>query len=162
MPVQNRRSVLKEGLEHMFLGKFAHTFDEKGRIAIPTRFRDLLEDGAYLTQGFDKNLIVWCAKDFEQIYTQVNSLSFTDPNTRLLKRLIFANATRVDIDKVGRVLIPQFLREAANLNSSNAIIVGAGNNFEIWSPEEWEKQDAMLQDSDTNAQRFSTLDLSVK
>lgn len=146
----------------MFLGRFTHTFDEKGRIAIPTRFRDLLDNGAYLTQGFDKNLIVWRTQDFEQIYQQVNSLSFTDPNARLLKRLIFANTVRVDIDKVGRILIPQFLREIANLDTSNAIIVGAGNNFEIWSPEQWDKQNDMLQDSDTNAQRFSALNISVK
>ena len=146
----------------MFLGRFAHTFDEKGRIAIPTRFRELLEDGAYLTQGFDKNLIMWRAQDFEQISLQVNSLSFTDPNTRLLKRLIFANAIRVEIDKVGRMLIPQFLREIANLESNNAVFVGAGNNFEIWSPEEWEKQNNQLQDTEMNAQRFASLNLSTK
>lgn len=145
----------------MFLGRFAHAFDEKGRIAIPTRFRDLLDQGAYLTQGFDKNLIVWRVQEFEQIYKQVNALSFTDPNARLLKRLIFANTSRVDIDKVGRILIPSFLREIANLSTNNAVIIGAGNNFEIWSPEEWEKQSQLLQDSDTNAQRFSALNIRV-
>lgn len=146
----------------MFLGRFAHTFDEKGRIAIPTKFREQLDNGAYLTQGFDKNLIVWRVEDFEKISQQVNSLNFTDPNARLLKRLIFANTIRVDIDRVGRILVPQFLREIANLLSSNAMIVGAGNNFEIWSPENWEKQNYMLQDSDTNTQRFSALNISVQ
>jgi MraZ protein len=146
----------------MFLGRFAHTFDEKGRIAIPTRFRDLLDQGAYLTQGFDKNLIVWRVQEFEVIYKQVNSLSFTDPNARLLKRLIFANTTRVDYDKVGRILIPTFLREIANLTSNSAIFVGAGNNFEIWSPEEWEKQNELLQDNDTNVQRFAALNIRVE
>ncbi len=64
----------------MFLGRFAHTFDEKGRIAIPTKFREQLDNGAYLTQGFDKNLIVWRVEDFEKISQQVNILKFTDPN----------------------------------------------------------------------------------
>jgi hypothetical protein len=66
----------------MFLGRYAHTFDDKGRIAVPTRFRDLLNDGAYLTQGFDKNLMVWRVVDFEKIYEQVNGMSITDPNAR--------------------------------------------------------------------------------
>lgn len=145
----------------MFLGKYTHTFDEKGRIAIPTRFRELLDGSAYISQGFDQNLIVWRVQDFEQIFQQVNRLSFTDPNARMLKRLIFANATRVDTDKIGRILIPQFLREVAHLDSNNAFIIGVGNNFEIWSPEEWEKQDAQLQDGESNAQRFADLNISL-
>lgn len=145
----------------MFLGKYEHSFDEKGRIAIPTRFRELLEGSAYLSQGFDNNLIAWRIADFEHIYQQVNSLSFTDPNARMLKRLIFANATRVESDRVGRILVPQFLREVAHLESNNAIIIGAGNNFEIWSPAEWEKQNAQLQDNDSNAQRFAALNITL-
>jgi MraZ protein len=149
-------------IEQMFLGRYAHTFDEKGRIAIPTRFRDLLDGGAYLTQGFDKNLIVYRAQDFEQIYQQVNNLSITDPNARLLKRLIFANAIKVEVDKVGRILIPQYLKETVGLNGNNAVIVGVGDYFEIWSPEQWEIQNNQMQDSDTTAQRFAALNLTAK
>ena len=79
----------------MFLGQYTHSFDEKGRLTIPVKYREALLVGAYVTQGFDKNLMVWTAPSFEQIYTQVNDLSITDPNARLLKRLIFSNAVQV-------------------------------------------------------------------
>ena len=144
----------------MFLGRFAHTFDEKGRIAVPTKFRDLLSEGAYLTQGFDQNLMVWRVEDFEKLYKQVNSMSLTDPDARLLKRLIFSNAVHVDVDRVGRILIPPFLREAVNLNG-NAIIVGVGDFFEIWSAPMWEQQNNQMQDSNPNARRFAALNLSL-
>jgi MraZ protein len=145
----------------MFLGRYAHTFDDKGRIAVPTRFRELLNDGAYLTQGFDKNLMVWRVVDFEKIYEQVNSMSITDPNARLLKRLIFANAVHVDVDKVGRILVPQYLREAVAINGS-AMVVGVGDYFEIWAPDLWEMQNNQIHDTETNAQRFAALNLSAK
>jgi len=144
----------------MFLGRYAHTFDDKGRIAVPTRFRDLLNDGAYLTQGFDKNLMVWRVVDFEKIYEQVNGMSITDPNARLLKRLIFANAVHVDVDKVGRILVPQYLREAVEITGS-AMVVGVGDFFEIWSPDLWDAQNNQIHDSETNAQRFAALNLSA-
>lgn len=145
----------------MFLGRYAHTFDDKGRIAVPTRFRELLNDGAYLTQGFDKNLMVWRVVDFEKIYEQVNSMSITDPNARLLKRLIFANAVHVDVDKVGRILVPQYLREAVAINGS-AMVVGVGDYFEIWAPDLWEMQNNQIHDTETNAQRFAALNLTAK
>ena len=85
----------------MFLGQYSHSFDEKGRLTIPVKYREALHAGAYVTQGFDRNLMVWTAASFEQIYAQVNDLSITDPNARLLKRLIFSNAVQVEIDRVG-------------------------------------------------------------
>jgi len=145
----------------MFLGRYDHTFDEKGRVSIPVRFRELLSDGAYVTQGFDRNLMVWRANDFERIYEQINSLSITDPDARLLKRLIFANAAKVDVDKSGRMLLPNFLREAVDL-STNTIIVGVGDYFELWTPENWQKQSDQMQDSDTTAKRFAALNLTAK
>ncbi len=145
----------------MFLGKYSHSFDEKGRLTIPVKYREALRAGAFVTQGFDKNLMVWTAASFEQVYTQVNDLSITDPNARLLKRLIFSNAVQVDIDRVGRILVPQYLREAVNLDSS-ALVVGVGDYFEIWADEHWQEQNSQMQDSDSNAQRFAALNLSTK
>ncbi len=145
----------------MFLGQYEHAIDEKGRTTIPARYRELLENGAYITHGFDHNLIVLTAATFEDIYQRVNKMSMTDPATRLIRRLIFSNADRVDIDRAGRILIPQFLRQAASLDGA-ATIVGVGEYFEIWSPENWAGQSELLQDSETNAQRFAALDLSVQ
>jgi MraZ protein len=145
----------------MFLGRYDHNIDEKGRLTIPARFRELLENGAYVTQGFDRNLMVITAPSFDLISARVNKMSMTDPTTRQLKRLIFSSAERCEIDRAGRMLLPQFLREAARLNGE-AIIIGAGDYFEIWSPELWSQQNEMLQDADANAQRFAALDLSIQ
>jgi MraZ protein len=144
----------------MFLGQFEHTVDEKGRMTIPARFRELLEGGAYVTQGFDSNLIVLPTGAFQQIYQRVNQLSMTDPTTRQLKRLIFSYATRLEFDKAGRILLPQFLRETASLDGA-AVVVGVGDYFEIWSVQHWADQNDNLRDADANSQRFAALDLSL-
>jgi len=144
----------------MFLGQYEHSIDSKGRLTIPARFRDLLIDGAYLTQGFDKSLMVMTADYFKQLYTKVNAMNMADPTTRQFRRFIFSNADRQDVDRAGRILLPQFLRSAANLND-NVVIVGVGEYFEIWSPDEWNKQNEALQNSEETAVRFASLDLTV-
>ncbi len=144
----------------MFLGQFYHNLDDKGRLTVPARFRDVLAaEGAYVLQGFDQNLLVLTAPTFEAISRRVNEMSMTDPMTRLLRRLLFSTANRVDVDRVGRILIPQFLRQSASLES-DVVIVGAGDYFEIWSPDTWNKQVDQLQDVEANAQRFMTLELA--
>lgn len=142
----------------MFLGQYHHTIDNKGRLTIPARFRDLIEDGAYITQGFDRNLMVLRASTYEGISRRVNQLSITDPAVRQLRRLIFSTADRVDVDRNGRILIPQFLREVAQVEGE-AVVVGVGEYFEIWSSDIWGAQLDQLQDADGNAQKFSTFDL---
>jgi MraZ protein len=84
----------------------------------------------------------------------------TDPSARLLRRLIFSNAELVEVDKIGRILIPQFLREAGNLDG-DAVIVGMSDHFEIWSPQLWTMQSTLMQDSEPTALRFIDLDLST-
>lgn len=144
----------------MFLGQYQHNIDSKGRLTIPARFRELLvAEGAYVTQGFDNNLMVLTVSSFKQISQRVNTMSMTDPMARLLKRLIFSGADLVDVDKVGRILIPQFLRDAAGLDGE-AMIVGVGAYFEIWSPDMWQEQVIQLKDVEANAQRFMSLDLA--
>jgi MraZ protein len=144
----------------MFLGQYHHNLDEKGRLTIPARFRDALAEGAYLTQGFDRNLRLLTQADFEVMAEKVNHLSMTNPDIRQLRRLIFANASEVQLDRIGRTLIPQFLRDFAGLDSE-AVVVGVGEAIEIWSPEAWAEQEGMIQDAEANAQRFAELDLSL-
>jgi MraZ protein len=154
-----RRSAIKTEVEQMFLGQYQHNVDSKGRLTIPVRYRDLLEDGAYITQGFDRNLMIMTTEAFETITQRVRQMSITDPRSRLLRRLIFSSGERVDVDKAGRILIPQFLRNAAGLDGE-AMIVGVGDYFEIWSPELWAEQASQLQDSESNAERFMAFDIS--
>lgn len=144
----------------MFLGRYEHTIDEKGRLTIPARFRELLADGAYVTQGLDHNLIVLPTSSFHTMSESVNALSMTDPTARQLRRLIFSSAVQCEIDRAGRILLPQFLRDAIQLTDT-ATIVGVGGHFEIWSPDYWAEQSTLLQDADSNAQRFAALDLPI-
>lgn len=155
-----RRSAVKGVVEHMFLGKYQHALDTKGRLTIPARFRELLvADGAYVTQGFDRNLMVYTVPAFQRIYERVNKMNMTDANARLLKRLIFSSAERVEVDRAGRILIPEHLRQAAEL-IDEVIIVGAGEYFEIWTQKAWVEQVTQINDSEANTQRFALLDLS--
>ena len=156
-----RRSYIKGILEQMFLGRYHHTVDEKGRLTVPSRYRELLATaGAYLTQGFDQNLNVYPIPIFERISTRINRQTMTDPSSRVLRRLMFSNAELVVMDKAGRILVPQFLRDEVGLDSE-AVLIGMGDYFEIWSPELWMGQTAMMAESEPIAVRFMDLDLST-
>ena len=143
----------------MFLGQFQHNLDDKGRLMIPARFRELLAAGAFITQGFDKCLMVMTDVYFKQVYDRISAMNLADPMARLLRRLILSNAYPVEADKVGRILIPQNLRQVIMLESE-AIVAGQGEYFEVWTPDAWNEQMAQLQDLETNDQRFAMLDLS--
>jgi MraZ protein len=143
----------------MFLGQFQHNLDEKGRLMIPARYRELLAAGAFITQGFDRCLMVMTDAYFAQVYDRINSMNLADPTARLLRRLILSNAYSVEVDKVGRILVPGNLRQVIALNGE-AIVAGQGDYFEVWNPAEWTQQMDQLQDIETNNQRFATLDLS--
>lgn len=143
----------------MFLGQFQHNLDDKGRLMIPARFRELLAAGAFITQGFDRCLMVMTDTYFRQVYERISAMNLADPMARLLRRLILSNAYPVEVDKVGRILLPQNLRQSILLESE-AILAGQGEYFEVWNPAEWNAQMAQLQDIETNNQRFATLDLA--
>jgi len=153
--------ALKGQVAQMFLGQYQHSIDDKSRLMVPARFRELLEGGGYLTQGFDKCLMVMTETHFQQVYERITAMSLTDSTARLLRRLIFSTAYKAEVDKVGRVLVPTHLRQFAELESS-VIVAGQGEYFEVWSPAEWDKQAALLNDAEANNQRFATLDLSSK
>jgi MraZ protein len=144
----------------MFLGQFQHNLDDKGRLMIPARYRDLLAAGAFITQGFDKCLMVMTDAHFKEVYNIINSMNMADPAARMLRRLILSTAFSVDVDKVGRILIPQNLREFLGVANGELIVAGQGEYFEVWTPDEWKSQMDNLQDVEANAQRFATLNLS--
>ena len=143
----------------MFLGQFQHNLDDKGRLMIPARFRELLAAGAFITQGFDQCLMVMTEVYFKEVYDRISAMNLADPMARLLRRLILSNAYPVEADKVGRILIPQNLRQVIALDGE-AIVAGQGEYFEVWAPAAWNEQMAQLQDLETNDQRFAMLDLS--
>jgi len=146
----------------MFLGHFQHNLDDKGRLMIPARFRELLEGGAFITQGFDKCLMVMTDAYFKQVYERIESMNLADPTARLLRRLILSNAYPVVADKVGRILLPQNLRAFLGIENGELVVAGQGEYFEVWMPVLWNEQMTQLQDTEANNARFSALDLSSK
>ena len=144
----------------MFLGQFQHNLDDKSRLMIPARFRELLEGGAFITQGFDKCLMVMTDTYFKQVYERIEAMNLAYPTARLLRRLILSNAYPVEADKVGRILVPQNLRAFLGIENGELIVAGQGEYFEVWTPALWNEQIAQVQDTDANNQRFAALDLS--
>lgn len=145
----------------MFLGQYHHKIDNKGRLSLPARFREALADGAYITRGFESNLMVLTRTGFQAIWDYLAAMSLTDPLARALRRLIFAQAAQVTLDSAGRILIPPFLRQAVGLDGE-AVVVGAGDYIELWPPAAWEEQMALLTDPQTNAERFAALSVSTR
>lgn len=144
----------------MFLGEYRHNLDSKERLTIPSKYRDDLTDGLYVVLGFDLSLMAMPPETFEKVLNRLQALNIADPDVRLLNRRILGSATQVDMDKNGRMLIPEFLRHKAGLEKE-LILVGQGSYFEIWSPLEWAKQEAAQLDTEANNQRFKVLDLRL-
>ena len=144
----------------MFLSQFQHNLDDKGRLMIPARYRDLLAAGAFITQGFDKCLMLMTDAYFKEVYERINNMNMADASARMLRRLILSNAYPVEVDKVGRILVPQNLREFLGIASGELTVAGQGDYFEVWTPADWKSQMDNLQDVEANQQRFATLDLS--
>jgi len=125
----------------MFLGQFSYTLDIKGRLTIPSRFRDGLPTEVVLTRGMDRCLVVYPIDVWKEISEKVTSLSITDRRARSLRRQLFADAINLELDRQGRILIPDRLREYAGLElSSDVVIVGLESFIELWDPERWRIQ----------------------
>ncbi len=144
----------------MFLGEYAHTIDDKGRLTVPARFRDQLAGGAVVTRGFDRHLILYTIESFEKLVQKARALTNTDPENRALNRLLFSGASEVTLDRSNRINLPAFLRDFAGLDS-DVMVVGAGDYAEIWSPAGWQDQLLSVNDPVANARRFATLNLAT-
>ncbi len=143
----------------MFFGQYDHNIDEKGRFTIPSRYRDLLDGNAYITLGFEDNLMVMRTEDYDQLYHKSKQLSITNEQGRKLARTLFGHAELLEIDKNGRILIPQFLRTKINLGSSVKVI-GVGSYFEIWPSDQWSMQQEEYSDGESRAKMFEDLELT--
>ena len=125
----------------MFLGNFSYTLDSKGRLTIPSRFRDELPPEIVVTRGLDRCLTVYPIDVWKKLSQQVTSLPLADPRGRALRRSFFSDAVNTELDRQGRVLIPDRLRDYAGLElTSVVVIVGLDKLIELWNPERWQKQ----------------------
>ncbi|MGI8405344.1 MAG: division/cell wall cluster transcriptional repressor MraZ [Thermomicrobiales bacterium] len=128
----------------MFLGRFEHTLDIKGRIAIPAKFRADLVEGLIMTRGIDRCLAVYPMAAWQDLAARMNALSMADPNARLMRRMVFSEAMDAMLDGQGRVLVPGDLRVYAGIERE-AIVVGLHSSFEIWNPERWRDVNATVE-----------------
>lgn len=135
----------------MFLGEHEYTVDDKGRLAIPARFREELGEGVIITRGFDKCLYGFPRPFWELLAQQVTSVGFAQTDARQVQRLLFSGAAELTFDRQGRVLLPNNLRQFAELGDQ-AVVTGLNRYFEIWAPERWNQQ---LEAMDTNAALFA-------
>ena len=140
----------------MFTGEYRHAVDAKGRIAVPARFRAQLDGGAVVARWLDTCLAIFPLAAWEELATKVGSLPMTDPNARLLQRQLFAGAFETELDRQGRVLVPQGLRSFAGLEDE-AMVLGSREHAEIWAPARWDSYSESLNDPDAFAQAIAGL-----
>ena len=126
----------------MFYGEYEHTIDRKGRIIIPSKFREVFKEQFaekfYVTRGLDKCLFVFTEEEWKTTEQKFKSMSFTKAVSRTFNRLLFSGAADITCDKQGRILLPQYLKEYAGIKR-DVMIIGVSNRIEIWSKEEWRK-----------------------
>jgi MraZ protein len=129
----------------MFMGEFDHTVDEKGRIAIPAKFRGRFADGLVVTRGLDRCLWVYTAGDWAVLAEKIARLPLTQADARSFTRLMFSGANDLLLDKQGRIVVPTYLREYARLQN-DAVVIGVNTRLEIWSRDSWNQTRARVEE----------------
>ncbi|MFH1175219.1 MAG: division/cell wall cluster transcriptional repressor MraZ [bacterium] len=122
----------------MFIGEYQHTIDEKGRLAVPAKFRKFLSKGAVVTRGLDNCLFLYPIDEWKNLAGKISSLPLGQANTRAFSRLMLAGAMDAELDKQGRIIIPDYLRKFGKI-SKKVVLAGLYNRIEIWDEAEWEK-----------------------
>lgn len=122
----------------MFIGEYLHSIDLKKRMAVPSKFRADLKSKVVVTRGLDKCLFVYPMKVWEDIAGKLGTLPVGESATRSFIRLMLAGAVDVEVDKQGRILIPDFLKSYAGLGR-NVIVAGIYNRLEIWDEKKWQE-----------------------
>jgi len=122
----------------MFIGEYYHSTDQKGRMAIPKKFRSDLAKGAVVTRGLDKCLFIYTKKEWQALADKLASLPISKANTRAFARLMLAGAMEVGVDKQGRVLLPDYLRKYAGIKKQ-VVVAGLYNRVEVWDKTAWNK-----------------------
>ena len=150
--------MVKSG-DYMFIGEYSHVIDEKGRLAIPAKFRALLQGQVVVTKGLDKCLFVYSQTAWERIASKLASLPFNKANDRALGRHFLAGAMDIDFDSQGRINLPEYLRQFAGL-SKKVVIAGLYDRLEVWDEAAWQAyKQATDQESNAIAEGLEGLGL---
>lgn len=143
----------------MFMGEYSHTVDLKGRVIVPSKFRETLGDDFVVTKGLDGCLFVYDMKEWNVFEEKLKSLPITNKDARQFVRFFLAGAATVEVDKQGRILIPGVLREFAEL-TKDVVLIGVASRVEIWSKERWNGT-ASYDDMEEIAEHMADLGLSI-
>jgi MraZ protein len=127
----------------MFIGRYDHNLEEKGRLSIPKKFRSQLEAGAILSQGLDGCLFLYPKSAWELLINKLSQLPLTRSDARSFTRSLSFGATEVEIDSLGRILVPEYLRQFAGI-SDNCVIAGAIERIEIWDKGKFDQYSANI------------------
>ncbi len=120
----------------MFTGEYRHSVDDKGRVAIPAKFRAQLAEGAWASNWIDACLAIFPRTAWEDVSAKVRALPIGDPGSRAFQRFLFGGAFEAELDRQGRIVVPAYLRRWAGLGTE-AVVVGSLDHVEIWAPERW-------------------------
>lgn len=141
----------------MFIGEYTHSLDNKGRVALPAKFRPKLGDGAIIARGLDHCLFVFTKESWEKLTAKIAGMSFMKSDSRAFARLMLAGASEVEFDNQGRILIPEYLRTYASLKKS-AIFAGLYDRIEIWDEASWKSYKSKTEaSSDDIAEKLGEL-----
>lgn len=128
----------------MFIGEYSYTIDEKGRISTPPKYRAQLADGVVVTRGLDNCLFMYPKKEWGVIAEKLGNMPTTDRAARDYARLMLAGAMDITPDRLGRIVLPQYLRDFASLKK-NVVVAGLYNRIEIWNEETWKKYEKEIE-----------------
>jgi MraZ protein len=141
----------------MFIGEFSHIIDEKGRLAVPQKFRKDLAGGAVVTRGLDNCLFVYTMVEWKKLAEKLAALPVGQADSRAFARLMLAGAMDVKLDTQGRILLPEYLREFGGLGKE-AIVAGLFSRIEVWDKASWEQYKAKTEKkADELAERMGEL-----
>ena len=140
----------------MFTGEYRVAVDDKGRIAVPVKFRAQLDPGSMVSGWLDDCLAIHTKAGWEELSEKVAALPFTDPRSRSFQRFVFSTATEAQMDKQGRILLPAYLRQSVGL-TGEAVLVGSRDHAEIWAPDRWDTYRKALEDPQELAKAFEGL-----
>ncbi|QGG47844.1 division/cell wall cluster transcriptional repressor MraZ [Heliorestis convoluta] len=122
----------------MFMGEFQHSIDGKGRLFMPARFREALGEKFVSTKGLDGCIFVYPPEEWRRLEEKIKKLPFTRADARSFQRFFFSGAAECELDKQGRFLLPQHLRQYGSLEK-DVTIIGVGTRIEIWNQESWQR-----------------------
>lgn len=141
----------------MLIGEYTHTLDPKKRLSVPSKWRKQLGKTVVVTRGLDHCLFVYPQKEWQKITEKVGQLSFGSADTRSFNRFFLSGAVEVDVDSVGRILVPDFLKEFAKLKTK-VVLAGIHDRVEIWDEKQWEAYKRKIESqADALAEKLSAV-----